>query len=55
MTRTVRFHEIGGPEVMRLEDLEIGEPGPGEVRSASTRSGSTGPRRCSGPAATSSR
>ncbi|MCG5215790.1 zinc-dependent alcohol dehydrogenase family protein [Streptosporangium sp. KLBMP 9127] len=32
MARTVRFHEIGGPEVMRLEDLEPGEPGPGEVR-----------------------
>jgi NADPH:quinone reductase-like Zn-dependent oxidoreductase len=32
MARTVRFHEIGGPEVLRLEDLEPGEPGPGEVR-----------------------
>ncbi|MFG2414847.1 zinc-dependent alcohol dehydrogenase family protein [Streptomyces goshikiensis] len=32
MARTVRFHEIGGPEVLRLEDLETGEPGPGEVR-----------------------
>ncbi|MFH9725344.1 zinc-dependent alcohol dehydrogenase family protein [Streptomyces sp. NPDC017254] len=31
MTRTVRFHEIGGPEVLRLEDLRPGEPGPGEV------------------------
>ncbi|GLW10140.1 NADPH:quinone reductase [Microtetraspora sp. NBRC 13810] len=32
MARTVRFHEIGGPEVMRLEDLDTGDPGPGEVR-----------------------
>ncbi|MFI6791725.1 zinc-dependent alcohol dehydrogenase family protein [Nonomuraea sp. NPDC050383] len=32
MARTVRFHELGGPEVLRLEDLEPGEPGPGEVR-----------------------
>ncbi|MFI6517932.1 zinc-dependent alcohol dehydrogenase family protein [Spirillospora sp. NPDC050679] len=32
MAKTVRFHEIGGPEVLRLEDLEPGEPGPGEVR-----------------------
>ncbi|MFI7705940.1 zinc-dependent alcohol dehydrogenase family protein [Nonomuraea sp. NPDC049480] len=32
MTKTVRFHEFGGPEVLRLEDLEPGEPGPGEVR-----------------------
>jgi NADPH:quinone reductase-like Zn-dependent oxidoreductase len=32
MATTVRFHEIGGPEVLRLEDREPGEPGPGEVR-----------------------
>ncbi|PRX99004.1 zinc-dependent alcohol dehydrogenase family protein [Allonocardiopsis opalescens] len=32
MARTVRFHQTGGPEVLRLEDLEVGEPGPGEVR-----------------------
>lgn len=31
MTRTVRFHEHGGPEVLRLEDVEAGEPGPGEL------------------------
>ncbi|WP_068923202.1 zinc-dependent alcohol dehydrogenase family protein [Planobispora rosea] len=31
MTKAVLFHELGGPEVMRLEDVEIGEPGPGEV------------------------
>ncbi len=31
MARTVRFHELGGPEVLRLEDVEIGEPGPDEV------------------------
>lgn len=32
MARTVLFHELGGPEVLRLEDVEVGEPGPGEVR-----------------------
>ncbi|MGI5205102.1 zinc-dependent alcohol dehydrogenase family protein [Spirillospora sp. CA-108201] len=32
MARTVLFRELGGPEVMRLEDVEVGEPGPGEVR-----------------------
>ena len=32
MTKAFRFHEIGGPEVLRLEDVEIGAPGPGEVR-----------------------
>ncbi|WP_251096012.1 zinc-dependent alcohol dehydrogenase family protein [Streptomyces sp. Caat 7-52] len=31
MAKTVRFHETGGPEVLRLEDVEPGEPGPGEV------------------------
>jgi NADPH:quinone reductase-like Zn-dependent oxidoreductase len=32
MAKTVLFHELGGPEVMRLEDVEVGEPGPGELR-----------------------
>ncbi|WP_369229861.1 zinc-dependent alcohol dehydrogenase family protein [Streptomyces sp. R21] len=32
MATTVRFHEIGGPEVLRLDDVEPGEPGTGEVR-----------------------
>src|SRR5487761_685207 len=32
MTKVVRFHEFGGPEVLRFESLEIGEPGTGEVR-----------------------
>ena len=31
MTRIVRFHEVGGPEVLRLEDMEATAPGPGEV------------------------
>ena len=30
--RAIRFHEKGGPEVLRLEELDIGEPGPGEAR-----------------------
>ncbi|KQW82956.1 quinone oxidoreductase family protein [Brevundimonas sp. Root1279] len=32
MHKAVRFHEIGGPEVLRYEDAVVGEPGPGEVR-----------------------
>ncbi len=32
MPRVVRFHEFGGPEVLRLDELDIGEPGPGEAR-----------------------
>lgn len=32
MAQVVRFHETGGPEVMRIEELDIGAPGPGEMR-----------------------
>ncbi|MFI2228918.1 quinone oxidoreductase family protein [Nocardia testacea] len=32
MAQAVRFHETGGPEVLRWEEVEVGEPGPGEVR-----------------------
>lgn len=32
MTLAVRFHETGGPEVLRCEQVEVGAPGPGEVR-----------------------
>ena len=31
MVKTVRFHAAGGPEVLQVEDLPLGEPGPGEV------------------------
>lgn len=30
--KTVMIHETGGPEVLRVEDMPVGEPGPGEVR-----------------------
>ena len=30
--QAVRIHQFGGPEVLRLEDVAVGEPGPGEVR-----------------------
>lgn len=32
MAKVVRIHEFGGPDVLRLDDVEVGEPGPGEVR-----------------------
>ena len=32
MHKAVRFNQVGGPEVMRLEDVEVGDPGPGEAR-----------------------
>lgn len=28
----VRLYEHGGPEVLRLEEIEVGDPGPGQVR-----------------------
>jgi NADPH:quinone reductase-like Zn-dependent oxidoreductase len=34
MIRTVRFHELGGPEVLRIESLPAREPAAGEVRLA---------------------
>ncbi|MER8749685.1 zinc-dependent alcohol dehydrogenase family protein [Mesorhizobium sp. M1050] len=32
MARVVRFHRHGGPEVLRIEDVELPRPGPGEVQ-----------------------
>jgi NADPH:quinone reductase-like Zn-dependent oxidoreductase len=32
MIRSVRIHEFGGPEVLRIEQIEVEEPGEGEVR-----------------------
>jgi NADPH:quinone reductase-like Zn-dependent oxidoreductase len=32
MTRSVRIHEFGDASVLRIEDVEIGAPGAGEVR-----------------------
>ncbi len=32
MSRIVRFHKTGGPEVLEIETLELGAPGPSEVK-----------------------
>ena len=32
MSKAIRFYEIGGPEVLKLETVELGEPGPGQAR-----------------------
>ena len=32
MVKAIRFHEFGGPEVLKWVDVEVGDPGPGEVR-----------------------
>ena len=32
MSTAIRFHEHGGPEVLRVEDVEPGKPGAGEAQ-----------------------
>jgi len=32
MAKAIRFHQTGGPEVLELETIEVGEPGPGQAR-----------------------
>jgi NADPH2:quinone reductase len=32
MVTAIRVHETGGPDVLRTEDVAVGDPGPGEVR-----------------------
>jgi NADPH:quinone reductase-like Zn-dependent oxidoreductase len=32
MTQAIRFHETGAPDVLKFEDVEVGNPGEGEVR-----------------------
>jgi NADPH2:quinone reductase len=34
MTKAIRIDQFGGPEVLKLVDVDVGEPGPGEVRVA---------------------
>ncbi|MCA3003325.1 MAG: alcohol dehydrogenase catalytic domain-containing protein, partial [Rhodocyclaceae bacterium] len=39
MTKAIRIHEHGGPEVLKWEDVEVGAPGPDEVRLKTTAAG----------------
>ncbi len=32
MPSAIRFHERGGPEVLRFEEVQVGDPGPAQVR-----------------------
>jgi NADPH2:quinone reductase len=32
MPHAIRVHEVGGPEVLKWEDVDVGEPGPGQLR-----------------------
>jgi len=39
MTKAIRIHQTGGPEVLQWEDITVGEPGPGQVRLQQTACG----------------
>ena len=39
MAHAIRIHETGGPEVLRYEAVEVGEPGPGQARVRQTAIG----------------
>ena len=32
MAHAIRFHQAGGPEVLRIEEVAVGSPGPGQAR-----------------------
>ena len=32
MVHAIRFHQPGGPKVLKWEEIEVGDPGPGQVR-----------------------
>lgn len=39
MTHAIRIYETGGPDVMKWEEAEVGDPGPGQVRLRQTAVG----------------
>jgi NADPH:quinone reductase len=39
MPRAIRIHENGGPEKLRWEEVQVGDPGPGQVRVRNTAIG----------------
>jgi len=39
MVHAIRFYEPGGPDVMKWEEVEVGDPGPGEIRVKHTAAG----------------
>ena len=41
MPHAIRIHETGGPDVLKWEEVEVGEPGPGQVRLRHEAAGST--------------
>jgi NADPH2:quinone reductase len=39
MTHAIRIHQTGGPEVLKWDKVEVGKPGPGQVRLRQTACG----------------
>lgn len=39
MSKAVRIHEVGGPEVLKFETVEVGDPGPGQALLRQTAAG----------------
>lgn len=39
MTKAIRIHETGGPDVLKWEDVEVGTPGDGQIRVRTTAAG----------------
>jgi hypothetical protein len=52
MARVMRFHKVGGPEVLQIEDVEVPLPGKGEVQIRIKALGLNAPSRCSEPGST---
>ena len=39
MVHAIRIHAVGGPEVMKWEEVEVGAPGPGQIRLKNSAAG----------------
>ena len=39
MSKAIRIHTTGGPEVLTWEEVDVGDPGPGQVRLRQTACG----------------
>ena len=39
MAKAIRFHKAGGPEVLQVDDVAVGEPGAGQIRIRHTAAG----------------
>lgn len=39
MVAAIRVHELGGPEVLKYEEIQLPDPGPGQVRIKTTAVG----------------